>query len=224
MKLLSKSAFILATSLCVGLASSNTYASSCKFELTSVDAGTAKVKIKGKHLRIKVKNARPHTLYTVWLDYKNRDTGLLADDYPLSAGALGRGVAPAFATTAGVTSGMGLDPNAFITNGGGRAKFKVKLDYRILDEGASPVVGEVSMQGSNRVGGYWLRKYPTDPTVGPSLQSVHAYTDLPLVERSTVQGITIQFHPDYVSHGHTPGVGGVDHSGAFKGDIPADCL
>lgn len=216
----------MATSLCLGIASSNTYATNnCTFELTSVDQGTAKVKIKGKKLKIKVKNARPHTLYTIWLDYKNRDTGLLADDYPLDAGAIGRGVAPAFATTAGVTAGMGLDENAFVTNDNGRAKFKVKLDYRILDAGASPVVGgEISMQGLNRVGGYWLRKYPVDPTVDSSLQSVHPYTGLPLVERSTVQGITIQYHPDYISHGHTPGVGGVDHSGAFKGDIPAECL
>lgn len=225
MKLLNKSTFFIATSLCLGIASSNTYANKCTFELTSVDEGTAVVKIQGKKLKIKVQNARPDTLYTIWLDYKNRETGLLADDYPLDAGAIGRGVAPAFATTAGVTSGMGLDDNAFITNGMGRAKFKVKLDYHVLNEGASPVVGgEISMQGVNRVGGYWLRKYPADSTVEASLQSVHPYTGLPLVERSTVQGFTIQYHPDYISHGHTPGVGGVDHFGAFNGDIPAECL
>ena len=225
MKLLHKSTLLIATSLCLGIASSNIYADSCTFELTSVDEGTAKVKIQGKKLKIKVQNARPHTLYTIWLDYKSRETGLLADDYPLGAGALGRGVAPAFATTAGVTSGMGLDENAFVTNGNGRAKFKVKLDYYILNAGASPVVGgEISMQGLNRIGGYWLRKYPADSSVEASLQSVHPYTQLPLVERSTVQGITIQYHPDYITHGHTPGIGGVDHAGAFKGDIPAECL
>lgn len=226
MKLSNKSIFITAASLCLGLLSSQSYATNnCTFDLTSVDLGTAKVKIKGKRLIIKVKHARPHTLYTIWLDYKNRATGLLADDYPLTAGALARGVAPAFASTAGVTSGMGLDPNAFVTNDNGRSIFRVKLDYRILDAGASPVVGgELTMQGLNRVGGHWLRQYPTDESIAASVQSVHPYTGLPLLERSTVQGITIQFHPDYISHGHTPGVKNVDHSGAFKGDIPDDCL
>ena len=38
------------------------------------------------------------------------------------------------------------------------------------------------------------------------------------------QGITIVFHHDLVTHGFTPGVGGVDHSSAFKGDFPTTCL
>lgn len=225
MNILRKSVSIAVVGICFLGLNTSLYADNCTFNLTSTDQGTAKVIIKGKKLKIKVKNARPDTLYTVWLDFKSRETGLLSDDYLDIEGALGRGVSPAFASTAGVTSGMGIDPNAFITNQNGKKKFKVKLDYHILDAGASPVVGgELSMQGTNRVGGYWLRQYPIDSQTGTSLQSVDPYTGLPLLQRATVQGITIQYHPDYVSHGHTPGVGNVDHMGAFKGDIPVECL
>jgi hypothetical protein len=227
MKIINKSILFIAICLFLGIASINAQANSngrCTFELTSTDEGTAIVKVRKKILQIIVKNARPQTLYTVWLDYKSRETGLLADDYPLEAGAIGRGIAPAFKSTAGVTAGMGLDPNSFITNRHGRAKFNVKLDYLILETGASPVVsGELSMQGTNLIGGYWLRQYPVDPNVAPSLQATHPFSGLPLLERSTVQGFTVQFHPDFISHGHTPGTKGVDHFSAFKGDIPAEC-
>lgn len=225
MKSFKKSLSIAVAGVFLAGFTTNIYANNCTYDLTSTDQGTAKVKIHGNKLEIKVDNARPNTLYTVWLDFKSRATGLLSADYIAINGALGRGVAPAFASTAGVTSGMGVDPNGFVTNNNGKKKFKVKLDFEMLEAGASPVVGEeLSMQGMNRVGGYWLRQYGTDPQTGASLQLVDPYTDLPLLERATVQGITVQYHPDLISHGHTPGVGGVDHSGAFKGDIPAGCL
>ncbi len=227
MKITNKSLLIAAIGACLSTAPNIVFANNpnnCSYDLESTDAGTAQVTIKGKKLTVKVQNARPHTLYTIWLDFKSRATGELSEDYPLDKGALGRGVAPAFASTAGVTAGIGIDPNGFVTNNNGRKNFRAKLDYRILDSGASPVVGgELSMQGTNRIGGYWLRQYSIDPAIAPSVQEVHPYTGLPLLERATVQGITIQYHPDYITHGHTPGVGGVDHSGAFKGDIPADC-
>ncbi|NOX43338.1 MAG: hypothetical protein GXP19_06350 [Gammaproteobacteria bacterium] len=201
------------------------FASECTYTLTTSDQGIATINIKRNEVKIKIKDARPNTMYTVWNDFKNRASGQLADDYPLDKGAIGRGVAPTFASTAGVTAGMGLDPNSFVTDEEGDAFFRVKLDYKVLVEGASPVVGgELAMQGMNRVGGYWLRKYDIDPNTAASLQMVDPNNaTLPLLERATIQGFTIQYHPDFISHGHTPGVGGVDHFGAFKGDIPASC-
>ena len=110
----------------------------------------------------------------------------------------------------------------------------VQLDYELLRPGDSPVVfGTLAMQGPNRVGGHWMRIY--DPPKKKkaketaSLQLTDGDDDddddgLPLLERSTPQGITIVRHPDFVTHGHTPGVGGVDHFSAFKGDFPAACL
>jgi len=220
-----KSILGLSLGMTLGIVSNTAFADDeCKFTLTTSDMGVATVKIDENKLRIKIRGARANTMYTVWNDFKNRGTGQLADDYPLDKGAVGRGVAPAFSSTAGVTAGMGLDDNTFVTDSDGDATFKVKLDYNLLETGASPVVGgQLAMQGMNRIGGYWLRIHEIDPNTGASLQMVDPSTMLPLLERATVQGFTIQHHPDFISHGHTPGVGGVDHSGAFKGDIPADC-
>ena len=72
--------------------------------------------------------------------------------------------------------------------------------------------------GLNRVGGGWLRQYrekvniedPDDPPnliPNPSLQEVDLDTGFPVLVRFTAQGITIVSHPDFVTHGHTPGVG-----------------
>jgi hypothetical protein len=201
-------------------------AASCSYFLnpSSGQPGSAEVSIVGKTFTIAFRDANPNALYTIWVDFKNRATGELADDYPSDQGALPRGVAPAFATTQGVTSGMGLDRNAVKTDKHGNAELTIPLDYGLLDKGASPVVGEqLAMQGKNRVGGGWLRVYPKDPTVKASLQVIDPATGLPEVQRSTAQGITIVVHPDTVSHGHTPGVGGVDHSSAFSGDFPPEC-
>ncbi len=216
----------------------------CEFQLTTSDVGIANVKIdhntrglpKLIHgetvLEVEIVAARPDTLYTVWIDFRNRASLLLADDYKglLLKGALPRGVAPAFATTAGVTAGMGIDPNGIITDDQGEVEFKAILDYNLLKRGDSPVVGdELAMQGLNRVGGYWLRRYPktkpkTIPDVAASLQKTDPDTGLPVVERATAQGITIVRHADFITHGHTPGIGGVDHFSGFKGDFPDDCL
>jgi hypothetical protein len=205
---------------------SGTFGASCVYDLNPAKGqpGSAEVSIVDNTLSIAFRRANPDTLYTIWVDHRNRATGKLAPDYPLAQGALPRGVAPAFATTEGVTSGMGLDRNAVITDSLGDADVTISLDYGLLEQGDSPVVGEqLAMQGKNRVGGGWLRMYPIDPTLQASLQVTDPTTGLPLVQRSTAQGITIVVHPDFVSHGHTPGVGGVDHFSAFSGDFPSAC-
>ena len=130
---------------------------------------------------------------------------------------------PAIATTAGVTSGMGLDGNAFRTNANGDANFLVRLDYNLLEPGASPVIAEdLATQGVNIVGGSWLRMY-TAPVENPSVQAVDE-NGLPVVVRSTAQGFTVQLHPASTRHGHFPGTGGVEHTNAWKGDFPASCV
>lgn len=133
-----------------------------------------------------------------------------------------RGVAPAFATDAPVYDGMLPDLNALITDADGHARLDVELDYNLLEAGSSPVVGgELATQGASVVGGYWLRQYETDPGTAASAQVIDPKSGLPLLPRSTPQGITIVSHPDRVTHGHSPGVGGTDHASAFKGDF--DC-
>ena len=136
---------------------------SCTYDLTpsSGQPGTATVDITTDRFQIEFTNANSNTLYTIWADHRNRTTLQLADDYPLGEGALPRGVAPVFGTTTRVTSGMGLDANAIVTDSQGNATLSVPLDYNLLGKTASPVVGAgLAMQGLNRVGGGWLRVYP----------------------------------------------------------------
>ncbi len=216
---------LLLASPLTALQAANVAGKKCTYTLTSStgELGTATVSVKKKKLKIHFHGAVPDAMYSVWVDFRSRATLETGADYPV--GAIERGVAPAFKSTQGVTSGMGLDRNTTVTDGDGDSLFTVKLNYNILLAGESPVVGaELATQGLNRVGGYWMRKYGTDPATAASLQLVDTDTGLPLLERGTPAGITIVRHPDFVSHGHTPGVGGVDHFPGFKGDFPADCL
>ena len=118
---------------------------------------------------------------------------------------------------------MGPDANSIVTDDYGNAKFKIKLDYKLLEPGASPVVAEdLVEQETNRVGGGWLRLYK-GPITTASLREVDGY-GIPVVIRSTAQGLTIVKHPDFITHGHTPGVGGTDHFSGFNGDFSAACM
>ncbi|MFQ5961545.1 MAG: hypothetical protein ACE5MG_09110, partial [Candidatus Methylomirabilales bacterium] len=208
----------------------------CEYDLTpggiESPLSRAIVRILGDVLRIRISGAQPDSLYTVWVDFRNRarlaQTGdsfaALSEDYkPLVVeGALERGVAPAFASTTGATSGVTVDANGFITNDRGELQFKSVLDYNLLQPGESPVVSaQLVMQAGSRVGGYWLRTY--DPLTGLQ-QTEPGSRTRPLLRRATAQGITIVRHADYITHGHTPGIGGLDHFPAFKGDFPGDCL
>ncbi len=208
-------------------------------------SASAEVKIKKNgHIRSSVKDAQPNSLYTVWIDFRSRalvdqeqsDEEAMADDYPIAHNTqfdptvtqygegIDRGVAPAFASTQGVTAGMGLDANTIVTDHNGKGKVQLKPDYHVLQAGAAPVVAaDLVEQGSNRVGGGWMRQYQA-PINLASLQATDPSTGLPLLVRATAQGFTIVRHPDMVSHGHTPGVGGTDHFSAFKGDFPAQCV
>jgi len=201
----------------------------CKYQLKTAtgETGRANVKIRDdKRLEIRIRDAQPNTLYTVWVDFRKRLSGgrkILTRDYPLREGAVPDGVAPAFCIRCPVFEGIRLDPNSIMTDDDGDGRLRADLDYNLLKSGDSPVVGELSEQGENRVGGSWLRKYEEDPTRRASPQRVDDEGD-PLVERATAQGITIVRHPDFVSHGHTPGVKNVDHRSAFSGNFPDDCL
>ncbi len=190
-----------------------------KFNLTSTGAdvgATAKVEVKGKKLKVELKNAQPNSLYTVWVDFRLRPDKTLPPDFPSAA----QGVAPAFGIADPVYNGIRPDLNAIFTDNKGKGKLDINLDYELLEEDASPVVGmELSQQGLNRVGGYWLRVYPVDPNTAASNQLVDN-DGTPLVVKGTAEGLTIVRHPDFITHGHTPGVGGVDHFPAFFGNFP----
>ena len=142
-------------------------------------------------------------------------------------------VAPAFATTSGVFEGMVMDINGFITDSYGNADFEAELDYNLLQPGDAPLVfkditfdplRDLDKQGMNSVGGHWKRVYPVDYNLFTSLQSTSPHTGRPQVERGTARGIVIAQHPDFITHGHTPGVFELDFFVPFSGDFPPECL
>ena len=217
-----------ALSLSVVSASFTRRPQTCKFDLDlSTDSqGTASVKIVGKTLFIKFSKALPSTLYTIWVDFRNRGTLELSSDYPLdtsNGSGIARGVAPAFAKTSPVFEGMRPDLNSVKTDKRGNAIFFGRLDYELLKPGDSPVVTEsLTMQGENRVGGSWMREYPSDVSSGASSQVLMS-NNVPQLVTATAQGLTIVGHFLPFTHGHTPGVGGVDNFGAYQGDFPDFC-
>ena len=195
--------------------------------------GTAIASIAPIGIRIAIRGAKPNTLYTVWTDFRNRATGNVTADYPIpentnvdisrTGPGVARGVAPTMATQIPVYEGTRWDRNAVMTDAQGNAKFTRKLRYNLLLKGKSPVVAEsLTMQGENRVGGSWLRMYEKPLAKGPSRQVLNKF-NRPVIARATAQGLTIVGHFIPLTHGHTPGVGGVDHFPGFKGDFPASC-
>lgn len=205
----------------------------CDFTLATAgdEAGSAHVYIKHNKLKVDFRNAKPDTLYTIWVDFRSRATGIVAGDYPFEDSratlftgvGIGRGVAPAFAKTAPVYEGMRLDENSIVTDFDGNADFEVDLDYDLLGYGTCPVVAAaLSLQGDNRVGGSWLRRYGEQLMNGASPQRLMA-DGTPQLALATAEGLTIVGHTRKVTHGHTPGVGGVDHFPAFIGDFPQEC-
>ena len=191
----------------------------CKYDLNASGDGTVTLKINPNRVQVEIRGALSNTLYTVWTDFRNRaPVKELAADHP--GLVLARRVAPTFATVAGVTSGMGLDLNGVITNGKGNATLNIRLDYNLLETGASPVVAaDLVEQGPERlVGGGWMRQY--DDATNRQLVDAEG---LPELVRATAQGITMVGHVDNLTHGHTPGTDIVDRFSGFSGDFPSSC-
>ena len=210
----------------------------CEYTLDLSDEeegqGTAVASITSSGIRIVFSGAKPNTLYTIWTDFRSRATGMVAADYPIPENAdvdisrtgpgVARGVAPTMATFHPVYEGMKRDRNAVMTNSKGDAVFNSKLKFNLLGKGESPVVAEsFSKQGNSIVGGSWMRMYEEPLDNGPSRQVLDK-SNRPVIVGATAQGLTIVGHFIPLTHGHSPGVGGVDHFPGFKGDFPSSCM
>ncbi|NND00118.1 MAG: hypothetical protein HKN85_08050 [Gammaproteobacteria bacterium] len=193
----------------------------CKYTLTQSggEMGIARVNIRNKKFKVKLRGAQADKLYTVWIDFRMRADG---SSLPVGFPATARVVAPAMASDAGVSNGIGPDENVLITDSDGDAQATFHLDYKVLQTDAMPVVGGLTMQGLNVVGGYWMRQYAVDQDSMASIQIVDKPYSPSLV-RSTAAGVTIVRHDDTISHGLAPGTKNVDHFSAWNGDFPASC-
>lgn len=150
-------------------------------------------------------------------------TGTTASVFPFT---------PAAPDNAGFTAGNGLDPNGFLTDASGNAKFEIDLDYDIFQTGVAPVVLNPGLTQTiavtpsapgdppNCTGGSgslavkidsgYMRVYNTStvaslPGTSPSFQVLDSALK-PRLVRGTVVRITLIEHFDGVTHGHLPGL------------------
>lgn len=200
----------------------------CAYNLTSEkfeQRGTAKVEIQGQKLRVKLLDAEPNTLYTVWVDFRSMtNNNALPTQFPSKKQA--RHLAPAFATNEGVLNGMGLDKNAIVTDVDGDAILEINLDYSPLQADRAPIVSKsVAMQGKNIVAGSWMKKFSNDTKVQASTPMIDQTTGMPELVRSTAAGFTVLRHVEKITHGVVPGTPSVDYvkRAGFRGDIPTQC-
>jgi len=139
-------------------------------------------------VHFRVRGARPHTIYTIWIVFNKlieplpTVAGKVPSDPPDSPDLLGRpfppegnAVAPLARLDDAFTSGMGLDPGAvFFTNDRGDGEVQVKLDYdlvRAAPLGNADIIRQcvpgppandgkcLSPSQSIRVTSTWLRTY-----------------------------------------------------------------
>lgn len=184
----------------------------CKLAMTNTDGfGSAMIKVESEELKIKLRNAKANTLYTVWVTFSG------SPDRPDGSA----GSAPAYAVDAPVYNGMRPDLNAIFTDDAGDGMLTAELDYNIMQVGAAPVTTGVNTQGDNRVGRDWMRVFANGGTSPASVQVVDE-NGTPLVQRATATGLAIVSHPDNTTHGGTPGVKGIDQNPAFNGKL-TDC-
>ncbi len=139
---------------------------------------------------------------------------------------------PATADDAGFKAGMGLDPNGFMTDAGGNAEFKIRLNYDIFQPAVTPTVlrpGDsqtlaltfdsptmgtkcVATPGASytsRIDSAYARVYnaatvASFPSISPSYQLLDG-AGKPRLLRAGVGGFQIIEHFDRLTHGHLPG-------------------
>jgi hypothetical protein len=142
---------------------------------------------------------------------------------------------PAAPDDAGFTAGNGLDPNGFVSDGDGNAKFKIKLNYDIFQANVAPLVLRpgvseglavafdalgttrssslftpgVTPLYTARVDSAYMREYRTSALPDlPATSPSYQLLDAsgkPLLVRGTVRGFQVLEHFDRLTHGHVKG-------------------
>jgi hypothetical protein len=189
-------------------------------------------------LEFSVSGLKPNGVYTVWLEldtqkapFSGTPPNFVATDPQTGTTADVFGFAPAAPDNAGFTAGNGLDPNGFITDDSGNAKFTIKLNYDIFQTGAAPVVLRPGLiqavpvspdpesglctasDGSSFPSGLdtgYMRVFDTStvadpPGVSPSYQVLDGQLK-PRLVRGNVSGLIVAEHFDGLTHGHRPGL------------------
>lgn len=211
-------------------------------------SGTVKIEVKNGHtsLEFSLSGLTPNSIGTAWeiLDttqapFANDATlGRVAIDPLTGSKAAVTGSTPAAADNAGFTAGNGLDPNGFIVDALGNARFELELNYDIFQPGVAPVVlrpGATERSGCVLSSSGTVFNFPLDsaymhvfgsfasPTTSPSFPVVDAPLKAKLV-RANVARLVLVEHLDGLTHGHIPGQGVVgnncgDHAARLSGAL-----
>ena len=205
----------------------------------------------GVTLELTVSGLKPNTVHSFWQVFDTTKPPFVTDpvlglavvtDKNLGTLAPARPNTPAVDDRSGFKGGTALDPNGFVTDANGNAKFKVTLNYDPTKPETVPVVlgghGEsvqvapvtgpgacVAAPGSSftaLVDSAYVRQYDSSRKEA-SFQIHDGYYRAKLV-RGTAASFVVVEHLDGLTHGHVPGVmfavsGCGDHVGRLIGNI-----
>lgn len=195
----------------------------------SGQSGSLDIKIRNgiTKLKFSVSGLTPNAVHSAWLifdtskaPFSGAGATLGATDPVTGTFALAFPSTPATADTSGFTSGVGIDPNGFLTDAQGAARFSKQIDYDITQSQAAPIVlrpaatqsvPEMDVSGNCVTGGpsalgeesTYMRTFETSSSP-PYFQQ----TNGPLVPK-LVRGQILMFmlveHFDGLTHGHVAG-------------------
>jgi hypothetical protein len=188
-------------------------------------------------LEFSVSGLRPNKVHSVWLSFDTTRApfagerpDFIATDPQTGTTADVFGFAPLAADNAGFTAGIGLDPNGFITDDRGNAKFTIELNYDIFQLESAPVLlrpalsqtvwavtdpetGRCAAAGARTMDSWidtgYMRVFDASvvadpPGVSPSYQVLDLQAK-PRLVRGKVSAFTLAEHFDGMTHGHVPG-------------------
>src|SRR5215469_4282832 len=180
-------------------------------------------------LKFSLGGLTPNAVHSAWLIFDTSkapfsgttEATLGATDPVTGTFALVHPSSPATADTSAFTSGVGIDPNGFITDAQGSARFQKLINYDITQSQAAPVVlrmpvaaqsvPEMDVSGSCVAGGSstlgeestYMRTYDTSG-VPPHFQQTNGPL-APKLVRGQVLLLLLVEHFDGLTHGHIPG-------------------
>ena len=196
----------------------------------SGQSGSVDIKIRNgvTKLKFSVSGLNPNAVHSAWLifdtskaPFSGAGPTLGATDPVTGTFALAFPSSPATADTSGFTSGVGIDPNGFVTGSQGSLRFLKQINYDITQPEAAPVVlrppvtqlvPEMDASGNCVTGGpsvlpeesTYMRTYDTSGSP-PYFQQTNGRLAPKLVRGQILMFMLVE-HFDRLTHGHVAGV------------------
>jgi hypothetical protein len=195
----------------------------------SGQSGSVDIKIRNgvTKLKFSVSGLTPNAVHSAWLifdttkaPFSGAGATLGATDPVTGTFALAFPSTPATADISGFTSGVGIDPNGFLSDAQGAARFSKQIDYDITQSQAAPIVlrpaatqsvPEMDVSGNCVAGGpsalgeesTYMRTFETSGAP-PYFQQTNGPLAPKLVRGQILMFMLIE-HFDGLTHGHVAG-------------------